>query len=291
MKYTYRHKQFTAVFTDEGGYFSLTGDIDGGSGACGDEIVKIDSRFKLMNSMHLRDAKTKEPMHAEANGIYFAEQYNKTDGKKYSLETIANHLHVSIEKAKEFCQLVKNKNDEYKDRLNISRPSDAAQVKLDMFFAELRRQWQKEAAEVVRQAKELYDDYTSDDKPSDDEDEPFDFDTCDYPEKVKALSEWLECDPDDITEETDQIFRAHGREYLVVDDDEADELWEQDLDSYIDECLELPDNMKNYFDRDKFKDDAKVDGRGHSLGRYDGNEWGVEVEYNDDKFRFYIYRQ
>ena len=292
MKYTYRHKKFTAVFTDEDGYFSLTGDVDGGSGACGDKIVEIDPRFKLMEDMHLCDVKTGEPMHAEANGIYFAECYLKDGGKEYGLETIANHLHVSIEKAEEFCELVKNRNEEYKDRLHISRPSDSAQVKLDMFFAELRRQWNAEALEVVRQAQELYDEYLAESEYSDDdEDKPFDFDTCNMPEKVKALSEWLECDPDDITEETDQIFSAHGREYLVVDDDEADELWDDYLDNYIDECLEVPDSLEPYFDRDRWKEDARVDGRGHSLSRYDGCEHDVTVEYDGMKETYFIYRQ
>lgn len=76
-------------------------------------------------------------------------------------------------------------------------------------------------------------------------------------------------------------------EYLVVDDSEADDLWDESLESYAEECLEIPEAMKNYFDMDKWKADAKSDGRGHSLNRYDGSE--EEVTINGDTL--YIYRQ
>lgn len=91
-------------------------------------------------------------------------------------------------------------------------------------------------------------------------------------------------------------------EYLVVTDEEADELWDQDLENYIDECLELPPQLENYFDREKWKRDARIDGRGHSLARYDGGEDKVRVELWErdedgnlvevgDHETYYIYRQ
>ena len=273
MKHIYRNQKFTAEFTDEDGYFSLTGDVGGGSGACGDSIVKIDPRFKLMNSMHLCDVKTGEPMHAEANGIYFAEECNKTGRNEYSLKTIADHLHVSVEKAKEFCELVK----------------DGIKFNLNGFFDEMRIQWAQEAKDVVEQAQDVYDEYLDENEA--DDDGPFDFEACGEPAKVKGLSEWLECDPSDITEENSNRFSAHGRDYLVVTDDEADDLWDESLESYIDDCLEIPPQMMNYFDRDSWKYDARMDGRGHSLGRYDGHEHEIEVEHEGDRFRFYIYRR
>ena len=84
-------------------------------------------------------------------------------------------------------------------------------------------------------------------------------------------------------------------EYLVVTDDEADELWEQDLDSYLDECVmpEVEENMRRYFDREAWKSDARQDGRAHSLGRYDGNEYEIRLEELDPdhyETEFYIYR-
>lgn len=41
-----------------------------------------------------------------------------------------------------------------------------------------------------------------------------------------------------------------------------------------------------YFDSDKFKRDARIDGRGHSLSGYDGSE--AEQKFNDTWF--FIYR-
>lgn len=78
------------------------------------------------------------------------------------------------------------------------------------------------------------------------------------------------------------------KEYLVVTDEEADELWEQDLDNYLEECIypELPEFARNYFDEESWKDDARYDGRAHSLARYDGNEEYVTVNETE----MYIYR-
>lgn len=79
------------------------------------------------------------------------------------------------------------------------------------------------------------------------------------------------------------------REYLVVTDAEADDLWEQDLDSYLDECVlsELPESVQSYFDRESWKKDARIDGRANSLNRYDGDEDEVEI----DDVSYFIYRQ
>jgi hypothetical protein len=79
------------------------------------------------------------------------------------------------------------------------------------------------------------------------------------------------------------------REYLVVTDEEADELWDQDLDHYLEECVlhELPEAAQMYFDREKWKRDARMDGRGHSLNRYDGNEESEDI----GGVTYYIYRQ
>lgn len=80
--------------------------------------------------------------------------------------------------------------------------------------------------------------------------------------------------------------------YLVVTDEEADDRWEESLDSYIDDCLEIPENVQPYFNREAWKRDARSDGRAHSLASYDGREDEVEVqvEFSDDSETFYIYR-
>lgn len=83
--------------------------------------------------------------------------------------------------------------------------------------------------------------------------------------------------------------KVQGIDYKAGDDYQMNELWDEDLDNYLEECVypELPDNMRNYFDDDKWKDDAKMDGRAHSLNRYDGNEKSCEVNGTC----YYAYRQ
>lgn len=85
------------------------------------------------------------------------------------------------------------------------------------------------------------------------------------------------------------IIEYGSEEYLVVDDSTTDDLWDQELENYIDECIlpEVPESVRNYFDNEAWKRDAKYDGRAHSLARYDGNE-GEETVNGET---FYIYRQ
>ena len=116
----------------------------------------------------------------------------------------------------------------------------------------------------------------------------------DCEEKIQALVEagLVEKDEiDDIEQSTydDNLFKIGDQEYLVVTDGEADDLWDQSLDNYIDECIlpELPEIAKNYFDVEKWKKGAKHDGRGHSLAGYDGEEH--EAKIGDTTY--YIYRQ
>jgi hypothetical protein len=77
-------------------------------------------------------------------------------------------------------------------------------------------------------------------------------------------------------------------DYKVLTDDEANEEWDCYLDSYIDDCIlhELPKEYRYYFDSEKWKDDAKHDGRGHSLSSYDGEEHEYKIE---DEW-LYVYR-
>jgi antirestriction protein len=63
----------------------------------------------------------------------------------------------------------------------------------------------------------------------------------------------------------------------VLTDDEADQRWEDSLDSYLDDCIlpELPDMAQAYFDSEAWKRDARIDGRAHSISHYDGEEYEV----------------
>ena len=95
-------------------------------------------------------------------------------------------------------------------------------------------------------------------------------------------------DCEEIQELDDNIVEYENKDYWVLTDDEADEKWEEDLENYIDECIlyQLPEHYRQYFDRESCKSDARHNGRGNSLGRYDGNE----NEETVNGTTYYIYR-
>lgn len=115
----------------------------------------------------------------------------------------------------------------------------------------------------------------------------------DEEEKQEAIEE-IKSELEQIQEATynDNLFEYYNESYLVLTDDEADDAWEDELQNYIDECImpELERNcpeLSRYFDEEAWKRDARFDGRGHSLNRYDGTEYDEKV--NDTWY--YIYRQ
>lgn len=112
--------------------------------------------------------------------------------------------------------------------------------------------------------------------------------------KKQALIDFLGLDDEEaenVVESAydENIFEYYDEEYEVLTDKEADERWDEELDRYLDDCVypELSENMHQYFDAEAWKDDARDDGRGHAISRYDGSEEEVEVE----GVRYYIYRQ
>lgn len=102
--------------------------------------------------------------------------------------------------------------------------------------------------------------------------------------KIQALANFLEVSINEIVNIYDNTFECNNEEYLVLTDSEADEAEDDYLEQYIDDCVlfELPEQYRNYFDRESFKYDCRFDGRGHSLASYDGNE--------NEEGEFYIYR-
>ena len=86
-------------------------------------------------------------------------------------------------------------------------------------------------------------------------------------------------------------FETPGAEWAVLTDAEADTAWDASLESYIDECLlpEYPDDhpLVRYFDHEAWKRDARMDGRGHSLSGYDGNEEDIEDPKTGARFVAY----
>ena len=113
-----------------------------------------------------------------------------------------------------------------------------------------------------------------------------------YREIYLALAKHLECEPDELTEERHNhygltVFSLGNQEYAVGTDEEADSAWDQSLDSYIEECIQ-PEldkldigNLSSYvkFDEEMWKSDARMDGRGHSLSSYDGDEIELDGGY------------
>ena len=116
-------------------------------------------------------------------------------------------------------------------------------------------------------------------------------DVKDIDPKALALAAHLKVDVSTIEEcsygngEYFECTDAPG-EWWVLTDEEADAAWDEDLDKYIDDAMEIPEAIKPYFDEEKWKRDAKMDGRGHSLGRYDGEENEEKI----DGVWYYIYR-
>lgn len=104
--------------------------------------------------------------------------------------------------------------------------------------------------------------------------------------RIRALATHLDCNLDLITESSydERLLEIDNNdkfpdEYLVLTDDEADIDWDERLENYLDDCVlcELPDELQMYFDTEKWKRDARIDGRGHSISSYDGCEYDVKV--------------
>ena len=126
-----------------------------------------------------------------------------------------------------------------------------------------------------------------------------DFDLADYPTEdytEEEIAEEKQNAIDEVKDELNSIHEGHGEytyeycgdEYIVATDEDADDLWEQALDDYIDECIlpEIPETYQNYFDEEKWKNDARYDGRGCVLATYDGDENEEDVNGTT----YYIYR-
>jgi hypothetical protein len=107
-------------------------------------------------------------------------------------------------------------------------------------------------------------------------------------EKIEALAKYLECEYEDITEINEENYKIGKQEYLVLTDDEAEDRWDEELENYIDNCIlpDVPESVRFYFDSEKWKDDARMDGRGHSIATYDGSEEYETINGTD----YYIYR-
>jgi len=91
-----------------------------------------------------------------------------------------------------------------------------------------------------------------------------------------------------VSDDDDCEFLAAGGVYLVLTNDEANQKWEESLNDYIIEVM-MPDPaapIPAYFNAETWKRDARAEGRGAFIARYDGVEHGEDVSSTE----FYIYR-
>lgn len=115
-------------------------------------------------------------------------------------------------------------------------------------------------------------------------------------EKQKAFIRWCVKEDQQTKTISDAKFDIQVAEkllededYMILTDDEADDMYNDYLDNYIEECIldQIPDNLRFYFDDDRFKNDCKLEGgRGYALASYDGHEH----EYYYNGTTYYIYR-
>lgn len=108
-------------------------------------------------------------------------------------------------------------------------------------------------------------------------------------DKAEGFESYVESNFTEIEEKADDDYiEVDGEEYYSLTDSEADDKFEEYLDNYIEDIIlpDVPQHLRNYFDDERWKDDARDDGRGHSLAHYDGHE--NEETIGDETF--YIYR-
>jgi len=273
MKKTFRHNDFTAVFSDEGTgpenrYFSFTGDMEEGSCAIGDKIAAVYPPFQILEDLHLCNLDG-EPIHALENGFY----HFKESG--WDIKALEKYWKVEL-------------TDKQKAAIFQAQANQNAKKGVAEVMEEIRPLW----AAKVKGARKLL---ASTPSNLTEIDETIKIDDFEEPEKVRALATWLDVHFSIITEDGD-LYTVEGITYQVLTDDEADEAQDQDFDSYLEECVfpELPQNMVRYFDRDAWKKDALMDGRGHCLGRYDGDEHEItdpETDEGTGGKMFFAYRQ
>jgi len=84
----------------------------------------------------------------------------------------------------------------------------------------------------------------------------------------------------------DDAYSAIRREYKVFTDDEAQKEFDERVELSVDHAMmEIPQYLRQYFDRDSYIED-NYDDRGTQLGYYDGCEYTESVNGTT----YYIYR-
>lgn len=287
MKKTFRHNDFTATFSDEGTgpdnrYFSFTGELDGSGGAVGDKITDIYPAFNVLDDLHLATLDG-VPMHALENAFY---HFKKSGLHPYDEKELEKYWKVQLtdSQIKNLFRLeyLANSLGAFNDVAFPDLPENRQKARVRDLMDEIKPLWAAKVDEARKLVKNTPSDLTE-------IDETVSIEDFDNPEKVRALANWLDVHFSTITEDGNE-YTAQGIIYTILTDSEADDAWDAELESYLDECVlpDLPENMRRYFDHDAWKEDAKKDGRGHALEHYDGEE--KEITDPETKEMFFAYR-
>lgn len=282
--------------TIENNRLSISGECKGHHGQCKDEIKPSNKPQKELLSIwskyHLNDMKpgTSKQMEALNSSEFLKFQ------KKYKLD----HYDAAVKflKSKRL-YTVKHNGKLYKygqGWIKLELPTDIKQTVSSLIkaieSAEDKRKNKKSlilSSELLEDEKNIYDmdDYALikfiENTINVDEDKAT---------RIGAIVKMFSFSEDDLQDIQIDGTRAtiQGTDYIFGNDEEMEEEWEQDLENYIDECI-LPElkneSLQKYFDREAFISDAKQDGRGYSLNRYDGSE--KEIKINETYY--YAYQQ
>lgn len=295
MKHIFKGKNFSATFTDENGYFSFTGDVSGASGAVVEIIVEIEPAFHALELLHLCDVETGRPMHAWENAQY-ALTGPALGGRQYGPDAAARALHLD-----NITDGPEKRAFEAWAKAYVSAKhaiSENSMEELKGAMEDVAEIWAGRVEELEDALEELLDEYAPENRPEfveplDDEGEILpayaDIDI-DELERRTALARFLNCNINDVepVRHSETEFEAEGKEWLVMTETEADDAARERIRSYIDDALDIPENIRPYFDEDRFIEDVlRADGRGHVLNSWDGDE---NEESGIDE-TFFIYRR
>ncbi len=270
-----RHPQFTATFNTENGYLSFTGNITGISGAVGGRIAEVYPELLPVAIVHLSNLDTGEPMHAWANAEHFKSTYKaqQFDGGEGAPEGLRLKKHLRCDD--DLMQRFLDGDEDIKEDLE------------SLWYDQM-----EEAKDIVEDLEtnlsgKFVDPFENSDLTHQYEDVLECFSTV---HEAIALAKCLDIDLENVSDEgCGHGYSAEGCEYICCGEEDALEMAEESLSSYVDECIlpEVPENYRDYFDTDKFiRDCIRDDGLGHVLASYDGCE--NTENYSDNTF--YIYR-
>ncbi len=111
------------------------------------------------------------------------------------------------------------------------------------------------------------------------------WDTDDFADAVADLSDAVELD--ELSAWT--VIEIDGDDWYIVDENDRESMWDDCLQSYLDECVypQLSEQWAPYFDEERWKRDARMDGAGHAISSYDGCEHEIHLP---DGTWLYAYR-